>query len=102
MTRALSLLWPFLVVPAVVFAIMESWISLGGGEKDIFVALPLLLFAVLYFLAGLLFWARGRAPLSATWRSVLAVLLLLVLAWLALFAAELAGVSPLHLAPLPE
>lgn len=62
-------------------------LSLGGGEKDIVLAIPLLLFALVHLPLSLLFWWRGvaigRANRLAAGYALLALVLILLL-WLVL------------------
>jgi hypothetical protein len=81
MRRIIALLWPVILPPLLVFAVSEDWVDFGGGEKDIFLALPLILFALLNFGAGLFFWHRGSAPGRAAWQACVAALGLLVIIW---------------------
>jgi len=62
MRRAISLLWTFVLPVAFFWAVAEGPVSLGGGEKDIVLALPLAAFAVLNALVGLVCWTHGVAP----------------------------------------
>jgi hypothetical protein len=49
---------------SVLFAwlLMEGFIGLGGGEKDIFLALPMLLWSVAFAVSCLVFWVRRTHP----------------------------------------
>ena len=89
MRRVISLLWPFLLLPAFVFATAEGILNFGGGEKDIFLAIPLALLAVLYFLTSLVLWWRGMAPGRATWLAGLIALGLVIIMWVGLFLVSL-------------
>lgn len=70
MRRILSLLWPITLPTAFYVGVMRDRINLGGGERDIVLVVPLALFAALYVLTGLIFWAHVMPPGRSAWRSV--------------------------------
>ncbi len=57
-------------------------LSLGGGEKDIFLAIPLLVLSLIHLALSLLFWWRGVAIGRASRLAAGYALLALVLIWL--------------------
>jgi hypothetical protein len=70
--------------------LMEGVLNLGGGEKDIFLAIPLLLWS-LTFLVAYLVTARGQSvrSLRPLGKSALIATGLLAVAWVLLFGAIL-------------
>ena len=46
--RLLTLLLPLALTPLLVFLLADGYINLGGGEKDVLMALPWLLWALLF------------------------------------------------------
>ncbi|MGH8631809.1 MAG: hypothetical protein ACREU7_13730 [Burkholderiales bacterium] len=71
---------PFLATILFAFLTMEGHLNFGGGEKDIFLSLPLLLWSMAFFVSSLIAWWRkatlGRAAvMSATLATGLVVLL---------------------------
>jgi hypothetical protein len=91
MRRAISLLWAFVLPVAFFFAVAEGPLSLGGGEKDIVLAVPLALFAVLNTLVGIVCWAHGVPPGRSAWRSLWGAIGILMVIWAGLAAYMLAG-----------
>lgn len=68
---------------------MEGYLNFGGGEKDIFLVLPLLLFSLIFLLSCLIMWWRGVAHGRAARFSAVVSLSAVVVAWLALVAGVL-------------
>jgi len=55
---------PLLLSPALLFALAEGWLDLGGGEKDILFVFPYFIWALVFFLCGVTLiikhWPLGR------------------------------------------
>ena len=85
--RSLTALAPLAATLLLSFLTMEGYVNFGGGDKDILVAIPLLLFSVLFLLSCLIAWWRGLPPGRAARVSALASAAVVVVAWLALFVA---------------
>jgi hypothetical protein len=82
---ALCLL-PLAISPALFFLIAEGHLNFGGGEKDILLLVPWLIWSLIYAIVFGILWARGwPARRSVAYAASLATALILV-AWLALFA----------------
>jgi hypothetical protein len=56
--RLLLALFPLLLTPALGFLLAESYLDLGGGEKDILWVLPWALWSLLYAVSSCVLWAR--------------------------------------------
>lgn len=70
MTILMKLFWgvlPLLLSVVLVWLTMEGQLNFGGGEKDVFLAIPLLLWSLTYLCCYLVLWWRG----SPTRRSVM-------------------------------
>jgi hypothetical protein len=65
--RLTLLLLPFLLTWPLGWATMEGYLNFGGGEKDIFLLVPWLLWSIIYAIIGAVFWKRGRALWQSTW-----------------------------------
>ena len=89
-TRALAgllaTLWPWPLVMAFFYATAEGYLNFGGGEKDIVLALPLGLLALIYSLSCLAMWWRGRPLAQCIRRSLAIAFVTVLLLWLALLA----------------
>jgi len=81
---------PLALTPAPLFALAESWINAGGGEKDILLAFPYAIWSLLFFISAAFLivkrWRLWRWIRRATGIATLALLLLAVviycLSWL--------------------
>jgi len=86
--RLFAAVAPLLLTVVLAWLVMEDYLCFGGGEKEIFLAVPLLMWSLVYLLCYLALWWRrfviGRAVAvsSAIASGVVAV------AWLALFAVS--------------
>jgi hypothetical protein len=86
-------LLPAALTPLLVVAIGSDWISLGGGEKDLVVAIPWALWSVIFAVSSLVLWRRGWSLSRSIRRSAVVGLAGVVLA-----AALLAAVGQLGVA----
>lgn len=50
---------PLLVALAFVWLVLQGHVDFGGGEADIFLVVPPLLWSLLYLLCCLVLWAQG-------------------------------------------
>lgn len=50
---------PMLITPGLFLALAEGWLDLGGGEKDILLALPYFLWALIFFVVSLVLIVKG-------------------------------------------
>ena len=55
---------PLLLSPALLFALAEGWLDFGGGEKDIILVFPYFIWALVFFLCGVILiskhWPLGQ------------------------------------------
>lgn len=79
-------LLPLLLSLLFAWLTMEGRLNFGAGEKDVFLALPLLLWSLLFLVCSLALWWR-KAPLGRMLRRAAAYSTLALIAlWLALAA----------------
>lgn len=84
---------PLLLSPALLFAFAEGWLDFGGGEKDIFLVFPYFIWALVFFLCGVILiikhWPLGR------WlkRSAAVSTILIVILGVAAYGVSWLGVS---------
>lgn len=72
--RLLTASLPLALTPLFFWLLAEGYLNLGGGEKDILMTLPWLLWSLAFLVAALWSWHRhlpllrslGRAALAAT------------------------------------
>jgi len=69
-TRIVLALTPLLLTPALLSLLAGGQLDFGGGEKDVILVVPWLVWSVLYAVCGFLFWARGSSIGRATGLSV--------------------------------
>ena len=84
---------PLLIAPVLFFLLAEGWLNVGGGEKDILIAFPYALWALIFFVVSLILIVRGW-PLRgwagrAAFLSVGTVLVL----WVIVFFSSWFGVA---------
>jgi hypothetical protein len=77
---------PLLFTPVLFFMLAEGWLNLGGGDKDIVVTLPYLIWALLFFIAAVVLivkgWSFRRWLVRAGLVSVAIMLILFVILFL--------------------
>lgn len=87
----------FLAVAPLLFSLLFGWLvmdgylNFGGGDKEIFLAVPLLLWSLAYLCCYVTLWWRRATPGRTLALSVSIATGFLVIAWLALF-----GIAWLH------
>ncbi len=78
---------PLAVTPLLGFLIADGYLNFGGGEKDLLLLIPWMVWSVAYFVLFLIFWRRklslqkgcGYAALGAT--GALALIYVVMLIW---------------------
>jgi hypothetical protein len=93
--RVVISLLPLGLTPVLGRLIAQGYINLGGGEKDIVILLPWLLWSLLFAFSSWVFWRRGRPIGPSLWRSALVGLAGLVIAAVALGFFGVLGVGGL-------
>lgn len=85
-SHLLVALIPLAFTPSLVFLLAEGILSVGGGEKDLLLALPYSIWALIFFVtaAVLIFkrWQLGKWFQRSLLISMVAMASLWVLAWL--------------------
>jgi len=82
---------PLALTPLLGFLIAEGYLNFGGGEKDLLLLIPWMVWSVVYFVLFLIFWKRkfsiqkgcGYAAGGAT--GVLALIYVVILIWFGAF-----------------
>ncbi len=78
---------PLLLTPVLFFMLAEGWLNLGGGEKDILITLPWLIWSLIFFITALVLivkgWALRRWIVRSGLVSLVVMLLLFVIAYIA-------------------
>ena len=58
--RIVVALVPLALTPALVWLLAEGYLNLGGGEKDILMALPWMLWSLIFAIVTMVFGSKGR------------------------------------------
>ncbi len=80
--RLLAAVLPLLFVCVAVWLLMEGHVSLGAGDKDILLVLPLLGWSLAFLLAYALCWILGIGPVRSALHAAIVSTILLALGWL--------------------
>ncbi len=84
--RLILSILPLALTPLLGFLIAHGYLNFGGGEKDLFLLIPWIVWSVVYFVLFLIFWRRklsiqkgcGYAALGATGALVLIYVVMLI------------------------
>ncbi len=53
---------PLLLAPMLLFSIAEGWLNFGGGEKDLLLLFPYLIFSVTFFVSAVVLIYKRCPP----------------------------------------
>ena len=77
---------PLLLTPVVFYALAEGWMNFGGGEKDILLAFPYFLWALLFFTTALVLiikrWPLKRWIIRSGFISIVSMLVIFFILYL--------------------
>lgn len=92
--RAGLCLLPLAMTPVWVYLIADGYLNFGGGEKDLFLVIPWIVWSGIFLLISVAAWVRGLPWKRGLVWSAAAATAILVVAWtgLFLFASGLLGV----------
>jgi hypothetical protein len=77
---------PLLATILLVFLTMEGHLNFGGGETDVFLSVPLLLWSVVFLFSSPIAWWRGLPPGRAAAASAVVATGLVALLWVCALA----------------
>lgn len=83
--RVATLSAPFLIAPLLGFLIAENYLGFGGGDKDIAILIPWVLWALIFLLTGIFQWKKYRQYRPWLLKSLISSLIILIAIWLLLF-----------------
>jgi hypothetical protein len=89
MTRILVGIAPLLLTLLFAWLTMEGYLNLGAGCKDIFLAVPMLMWSLAFLVCCTAFWWRGISFRRLIVRSFALATGLVLVAWAVLFAFSL-------------
>jgi len=49
--KVIGAVWPLVIFPILLFFTIQGTLDIGGGEKDIVIAIPMLVFALFYLVS---------------------------------------------------
>lgn len=84
---------PLLLTPALIYVLAEGVLDFGGGEKDILLALPWLIWSVVFAICSfVLIYRRRSLGKWALWSALIATTVLLALGIIA-YAGSYLGIA---------
>ena len=78
-------LFPLLLTPIWGYLIADGYLNFGGGEKDLFLLVPWMTWAFIYFLIFIITWIMHKTTKVIVFYSVGGATVLLILTWVVLF-----------------
>ncbi len=69
--RLVVSLLPLILTPLLGHLLAQGYVNLGGGEKDIVLLIPWMVWSLLFAVSSWVFWRRGHSIVHSSWRSVL-------------------------------
>ncbi len=94
LSKLVACLLPLALTPIWVFLISEGYLNLGGGCKDVILAIPWLVGSVFYSLFFIVFWIKGLTLRWLVAYSSASAIGVLILLWIILFVSSIYSVSP--------
>jgi hypothetical protein len=69
--RLIVSLLPLVLTPVLGYLLAQGYINFGGGEKDILVLLPWMVWSLVFAISSWVFWRRGHSILRSSRRPAL-------------------------------
>lgn len=82
---------PLALTPLFFLLLADGYVNLGGGEKDIIVLVPWVLWSLVYAIGCWIFWAKGLATAHGAGRAALIAVIALLSCGVLLFGASALG-----------
>ena len=76
---------PLGLTPLFGYLLAEGWVNLGGGEKDLLMLIPWLIWSLTFSIVFIVFWVKKRSLQTIIIYAVTAATALLFILWLGLF-----------------
>jgi len=91
--RTLSVILPLGLTPLWAWLIMEDYLSFSGGEKDIVILIPWILWSLIYAVVGIVMWVKGSSlKRSVLWSCGFSTALLLLI-WVVLLILSMNSIN---------
>jgi len=90
-TKVLGAIWPLIIFPLLIYLNLQGNIDFGGGEKDIVIAIPMLVFSLFYIVSYIFMLRRKKKIYIAVILCSLTSFLLLII--ITLLFAQFLGVK---------
>ena len=87
-TKLLAAVTPLLLTGLFVWLLLAGGLDLGGGEKDLFLTVPPLLWSLIYFLCYVALWSQGFARWRSAGLSAGVATSVTAIAWVVLFVVS--------------
>ncbi len=89
--KVIGAIWPLIIFPSVLYLTIQGQLDLGGGEKDVVIAIPMLAFTLFYLISYfILIKKKKRTYIAVILSAGIALLLLFVIT---IVFAQLLGVQ---------
>jgi hypothetical protein len=89
--KVIGAVWPLVIFPILLYLTVQGTLDLGGGEKDIVIAIPMLVFTLFYIVSYIFLLKKKKRTFIALMLSAFISLLLLVV--ITLVFAQFLGVK---------
>lgn len=83
--RLFILLFPLICTPVIFVLVDHGYIDLRGGDKDMLVIFPWMLWSILFFLIGLIRWKKLADNFALFSNSFIWSSLIILFLWLGMF-----------------
>lgn len=84
---------PLCLSPILFFATAEGWLNFGGGEKDLLLILPYLIWALVFFLTALILIIKHKPVHYWLYRAFTVALLVIIVLAVIAYVSSWLGVA---------
>ena len=83
--RIITLVVPLLATPAFGFLIAENYLSLGAGDKDLFLLIPWLIWSIIFMIIGATLWRKNIQYKVWVLKAISLSIVIVFILWFILF-----------------
>ncbi len=91
--RTAICIFPFAVTPLLAYLIAEGLLNFGGGEKDLLLLIPWLIWSAIFLVVFIITWIKRLSIKMGIVYSVAISISAMLLIWLIMFIISFAGLS---------